>query len=249
MTADLLIIVPTRGRPQNVVPVIESWKATGAFDDGAELLFVLDRDDPQVDDYETALQGYGESGGLTDAHSRRVRWTRHAMWQPLVPKLNRTSKPTARTLPIFAQGFAGDDHRPRTPGWAARYLEALRELGTGIVYGDDLVQGEALPSQWAMTTDIIRALGRMVPAPVEHMYCDDSILKLGQAAGCIRYLPDVVIEHQHPIAGTAPDDEGYRRVNSQAQLYRDRLAYGTWLAGQMATDVATVRKLKTEVNA
>ncbi|WP_037684635.1 hypothetical protein, partial [Streptomyces griseus] len=105
----------------------------------------------------------------------------------------------------------------RTVGWAGRYVDELRQLGTGIVYGDDGYQGERLPTQWAMTADVVGALGRMVPAPVEHLYCDNSVLDLGRAAGCIRYLPDVLVEHMHPVAGKAADDDQYRRVNSSAQ--------------------------------
>ena len=115
----------------------------------------------------------------------------------------------------------GDDHRPRTDGWDTKMLAALRELGTGVVYGDDLLQGERLCTSWAMTSDIVRALGRMVPAPVEHMFCDNAVMDLAKAAKCLRYLPDVVIEHLHPLAGKADWDPGYWRVNRPTSTERD----------------------------
>ncbi|MFI2663732.1 hypothetical protein [Micromonospora carbonacea] len=232
--ADLLVIVPSRGRPESLPKVVKAWQATGAFDH-AELMFAIDDDDPSRDAYL--------------AHQLPCVSIRVApRWQPMVHKLNNAAVVRATgTSPLggfCALAFAGDDHLPRTPGWAGRYVDELRQLGTGIVYGDDGYQGERLPTQWAMTVDIVRALGRMVPAPVEHLYCDNSVLDLGRAAGCIRYLPDVLVEHMHPVAGKAVDDDQYRRVNSGDQYARDGRAYRRWLRSGLRVDAARVRELR-----
>jgi hypothetical protein len=89
----------------------------------------------------------------------------------------------------------GDDHFPRTHGWDQAYLDALRELGTGIVYGNDLLQGHRLPTQCAMTADIVRRWGYMALPTLRHMYVDNFWRDLGNAADCLRYLPEVVVEH------------------------------------------------------
>jgi hypothetical protein len=230
--ADLLVIVPTRGRPDNIRRVIEAWDATGAWDD-AELLVARDADDPEAGRYVWSRTG--------------VREMIYDEWQPMVAKLDRTAAAAGGRWAPFALGFAGDDHLPRTPGWARRYLEALAELGTGIVYGDDLLQGQRLPTQWAMTADIVHTLGRMVPAPVEHLYCDNAVMALGQSVGCIRYLSDVVIEHVHPVAGRAPLDDQYRRVNAPDQYRRDHDAYRRWVGNGLERDAAAVRALREEV--
>jgi hypothetical protein len=128
-------------------------------------------------------------------------------------------------------------------------LAALRELGTGIVYGNDLYQGEALPTAPAMTADIVRTLGFMAPPTLRHLYCDNFWLDLGKAAECLRYLPNVVIEHMHPAAGKAQWDEGYRRANAPAQYQRDGDAYREYLAGSFVDDVEKVRRLlDTHIN-
>lgn len=236
--ADLLVIVPSRGRPQSVGHVVEAWQHTGAYEH-ADLLFAVDADDPHLDGY------YAQD--LPDAGRTLVKLFTVNRWMPMVDKLNLLARQAATAEdPYFALGFAGDDHLPRTPGWAKRYLDELRAMGTGIVYGDDLLQGERLPTQWAMTSDIVRALGRMVPAPVGHMYSDNSVRVLGMGAGCLRYLPDVVVEHVHPLAGKAAWDDGYRAVNADGQYVRDRAAYQRWVLGPLAADVAAVRALKGE---
>jgi len=236
--ADLLVIVPSRGRPESVARVVEAWTATAAWET-ADLLFAVDADDPAVADYRRAVRAGSIAPGVTGAVWLQVTPT----WIPMVHKLDDAAR-TFASEGYLALAFAGDDHLPRSVGWAGRYLAELRELGTGIVYGDDLIQGERLPTQWAMTSDIVRALGRMVPAPVEHLACDDSILALGKATACIRYLPDVVIEHMHPIAGKAAWDEGYRRVNRQEQYRKDLAAFADWRHSGLAEDAAKVRALR-----
>lgn len=237
--SELLVIVPTRGRPESVARVIDAWNATGAFNQGAELAFLVDADDPAAIDYQEFFELF---------EAPHMQASMHVMpaWRPLVPKLNNWAALVAHHR-HFALGFAGDDHLPRTPGWARAYLDALRDLGTGIVYGDDGIQGQRLPTQWAMTADIVRALGRMVPAPVEHLYCDNAVKDLGQQAGCLRYLPDVLIEHMHPVVGKAPMDAGYARVNRQAQYTKDRQAYELWKQAGLAADAGTVRAIREQV--
>lgn len=237
--SDLLVIVPSRGRPESLARVVEAWAATGAFVPDAALTFVIDPDDPDAARYKAAFLAVD----LPDPAGRGpVTLVTVDRWRPLVPKLNLAATTWADRH--FALAFMGDDHLPRTHGWAGTYLDALHELGTGIVYGDDGIQGDRLPTQWAMTADIVRALGRMVPAAVEHLYCDNAIRDLGQAANCLRYLPDVLIEHMHPVAGKAEMDDGYRRVNRAGQYQADRLRYEAWRTGQLPADAATVRGLR-----
>ena len=232
------MIVPSKGRPQSLEIVAEAWYKTGAFADGAGLVFAVDDDDPTWPQYRAALDRLAAA----DSGPRIINLMNAGPWQPMVHKLDRAAAMFAPRVPALA--FMGDDHRPRSGGWAGRYVEALRELGTGIVYGNDLVQGEKLPTQWAMTTDIVTVLGRMVPAPVEHLYCDNSILDLGRAANCIRYLPDVRIEHCHPVAGRGAWDAGYERVNSRAQYAADHARYMAWRADGLEADADKVRALR-----
>lgn len=230
------MIVPSRGRPESTGRVVDAWRATGSFDDGAQLCFAIDADDPTHDAYVERLLAHPDSKQWLHLYTFDT-------WRPMVPKLNEVAADYAQRG-HFAIAFAGDDHLPRTPGWAAAYLDALRDLGTGIVYGDDGIQGQRLPTQWAMTADIIRALGRMVPADVEHLYCDNAIRDLGEQAGCLRYLPDVLIEHMHPVAGKAPIDAGYQRVNRREQYRKDRLAYELWRQVDCGIHAGIVRTIR-----
>ncbi len=83
----------------------------------------------------------------------------------------------------------------------------------------------------------------MVPAPVDHLYCDNAIKDLGLAMDRLRYLPDVLIEHMHPVAGKAESDEQYDRVNSSSQYRKDRERYQNWLIAPQGL-AADLKKLK-----
>jgi predicted O-methyltransferase YrrM len=234
---DLAIIVPTRGRPGNVQRVISAWDFTNAWDH-ADLVLVADADDPEIQGYRDLV----ESTEHPDTGQPLVRLLEVPRWMPMVHKLDLAAREMAELY--WAVGFAGDDHLPQTIGWAARYLAVLRELGTGMVYGDDGYQGAKLSTEWAITSDVVRALGRMVPAPVEHMFCDNAVLELFLAAGAVRHLPEVRIEHMHPYAGKATTDDQYQRVNSREQMSRDRRTFRAWQVATLASQVATVRALR-----
>ncbi|WFE45309.1 hypothetical protein [Verrucosispora sp. WMMD1129] len=236
--SDLLVIVPSRGRPESVARMAKAWRETGAHEH-AQLVFAIDADDPRRDDYYVTDLPLGGVDEVVFFHELPA-------WKPMVHKLNECAMAAIGVHHWSAVAFMGDDHLPRTHGWAKRYLDELRRLRTGIVYGDDGYQGGGLPTQWAMTSDIVQALDRMVPAPVEHLYCDNSILALGQAARCIKYLPDVLIEHMHPVAGKAEQDDQYRRVNSREQYGRDRSAYHRWRRDGLRDDARRIRELRRQ---
>lgn len=226
---DLVVIVPSRGRPQAVADLAQACRDTCTAD--TVLLVVLDTDDP------TAPQ-YAAPSGTTVFFA-------HTEPAGHVGAINAGAQRALQDFAPFAVAKLDDDHRPRTKGWDARLLAALRELGTGIAYGNDLLQGQRLPTAPAMTADIVQALGYMGPPELGHLYVDDFWRDLGASAGCLRYLPNVIIEHLHPLAGKAAVDAGYLRANDPAQFRRDGTAYETYKAERFAEDVAKVKALRT----
>jgi hypothetical protein len=225
---DLVVIVPSRGRAAAAVQLAQAFTATQA---SARLVFAVDEDDPTRFEYARALEHYP----WTTVHYAPAPST-------MVKTLNIAAGLFAEEA--YALGFMGDDHRPRTQGWDRLYVEALRELGAGLVYGDDLLQGARIPTQVAMTSDIVRALGHMAPDVLTHLYVDNYWKAIGEGAACIRYLPDVVVEHMHPIAGKADWDAGHKRVNAESMYHRDGAAYQEYAKWHLAADIAKVRALR-----
>lgn len=218
----LSVIVPSRGRPQNCQRLAEAFDATCTLDD-TTLLIAVDPDDPTLDDYLTG--GYGTHGSLTILPER----------MRLGPTLNYLAAGIA--VINTAVGFMGDDHLPRTHGWDAQVTGELDRLGMGLVYGDDLLQGELLPTAVFMTSSIIRTVGWMCPPGLTHLFLDDAWLTLGRALNAITYLPDMVIEHCHPVAGKAEDDAGYAECNAPDVWAHDEAVFARWRDEQLAVDV------------
>lgn len=223
--APLLWIVPSRGRPDNIARLVDAWQATTSG--VSDLLVCVDDDDPTIDGY---LDLWAANARLTVANAPRSR---------LGPTLNAAALENADRYEALA--FCGDDHLMRTPGLDGLWLDELRRLGTGMVYGDDLLQHDAFPTAVAMTSDIVRALGWMSPPGLIHLNVDLAWKRIGDALGCLSYLPDTVIEHVHPANGKAPLDAGYESVNSPEMVAADGATFARWVARDLDADVERVR--------
>jgi hypothetical protein len=226
------MLIPSRGRPESVARLSQAWLDTNLPYVG-EPIWVVDRDDPRLPEYQEALeQQPGWLGSVLVMDS----------WQPMVPKLNWAARRVALGSDVV--GFMGDDHLPRSVGWASGLAAAHESTGPGIYYGRDGIQDIRLPTWWAMSSEIVRTIGGLVPAPVEHLYCDNSVLELGKAARCIWYLPEILIEHMHPVAHKAEWDDGYRKVNDPDQYERDRRTFVAWLEEGRPAQAQALRQLR-----
>ena len=218
--SDLLMIVPSRGRPDSVAALAECWDATGAT---AGLVFAVDDDDPELDRYLEAYLEMCERFSwleLRDGPRRRLCGT--------LNQLAAEHAPSWRNV-----GFMGDDHRPSTPSWDARFVECLSGGGPGLVYGNDLLMGEAMPT-----------LGYMAPPALVHLCIDLAWKDWGEGLGRITYLPDVIIEHMHPANGKAPMDAGYEDANSPERVSADSKAYYAYRdGGGLQHDLEKLRTL------
>jgi len=210
----LKVIVPSRGRPEAALQLINAVADTRQIH-STGLVFSVDDDDPNLDLYREVC------GTRPDV--AQIDVVKATGW--MVGALNQTAYAIAANPQVTEIGFMGDDHRPRTRGWDASYLSALTEMGAGIVYGDDLLQHDFVPTQCAMSASIIRTLGWMAHPTLKHMYVDTFWRDIGTVAGRLRYLPDVVVEHLHYINNKAVEDEGYKRVNAASVFTADEQAF------------------------
>ena len=234
MADDLLVIIPTRGRPQAIPEIVAAWNETGTT---ADLLFAIDDDDPSRDAYAAAIDA-----ARRGPHDWRLLIQRGPRLR-LCGTLNQVAVKYADQYRFLA--FLGDDHRPRPAAvpWDARFRECLSG-GSGIVYGNDLLMGERMPTAVAMTSDIVKTLGYMAPPTLVHLCLDLVWLEWGRGMERITYLDDVVIEHMHPANGKAVLDQGYEECNSPEQVGADSAAYFDYRDdGGLEADLAKLRTL------
>lgn len=219
---DLIMFVPTRGRPSNATRF--AGACAGLNRAKTTVVFGVDADDPDLENYQAAnlLIEVVEPAG-----------------PGMVGALNQLAERYAGQADML--GFAGDDHCPRTPAWDQRLCDAVKLMGGGVAYGNDLIQGPNLATAVVMDARIPQTLGYMAPPTLQHLYVDNVWLDWGRGLGKLAYRHGVVIEHLHPLVGKAENDERYELVNNGAMFGRDEEAYRTYLAGGLEADLEKLR--------
>lgn len=215
MAMKMCVVVPSRGRPENAERLAQAFKDTNTE---ADLYVIIDNDDPKWDEYAKSetykkLPADNKTGGCAKSLNTGA-----------VNLLDITKYPL---YDYFV--FMGDDHLPRTQGWDKAFIQALGQ-NTGIVYGDDLLQGSNLPTAFGMSRDLVSELQGMTFPGCIHLFFDNFVKQLGLDLEYLKYLPDVIIEHLHPVAGKAEMDEGYARVNQPKWYEQDLLILQRYLA-------------------
>lgn len=225
---DLLIIVPSRGRPGNVARFMRAAAKTCRA--GTEVVFAFDDDDPSLGKSQAAAMAFAAEFPVSVRTGPRKglgAWTNEIA--------------VASAGEYRALGSFGDDHVPVTPGWDKLLLEAIDGMGgTGIAYPNDQMRDDVCEA-WIESSGIVQALGWMCEPSLKHWWVDAVIADLGNGAGCLRYLPEVLVPHKHFAAGKAQVDATYR--DSGRHIGADQAAYGVWRAERMAADVDAVRAL------
>jgi hypothetical protein len=219
----IIVIVPTRGRPQNAQRLAKAFAETVADPDNTHLVFGVDDDDPLADDY-AAL-------GVSYALGPRLR---------MAGTLNMIARESADDWDVI--GFMGDDHLPRTYGWDNMVRENMKP--GGVLYGNDLVQGQNLPTEVFLDARIVHEVGGFVPDGFTHLFLDNVWKMWGECAGTLRYLPDMIIQHVHPISGLVDYDEGYIEVNSVSVWNADEARFNEYVAsGELDADVEKIKAI------
>jgi hypothetical protein len=214
---DLLLAVPSRGRPQNVARLRDTLKETCTAE--TDLAVGLDSDDPALDGY---MQVDGEGLYTVRSGLRKVTaWTNYLVGEALGN--------------YRAFGQVGDDNVFRTPGWDTRVMEALEK--TPFAFGNDQYPSRVpgtLSCHVFMRAEVVEKLGYFGPPSIAHMYVDVAWYAWGTACG-ITYLHDVLIPHLHYTTG-APHDDTYQ--NSFAGTGADLQAWHAYCrSGQLNADI------------
>ena len=214
MAMKMCVVVPSRGRPENAERLAQAFKDTNTE---ADLYVIIDNDDPKWNEYAKSenykkLPADNKTGGCAKSLNTGAVYLLDITKFPLYD--------------YFV--FMGDDHIPRTQGWDKAFIQALGQ-NTGIVYGDDLLQGANLPTAFGMSRNLVNELRGMTFPGCVHLFFDNFVKQLGLDLEYLKYLPDVIIEHLHPVAGKAEMDEGYARVNQPKWYENDLLTLQKYL--------------------
>lgn len=214
---DMLVIIPSRNRPESVAEITKHLLEQSI---DIDICFGLDDDD---------ISNYEYVPGII--YERNPRILMNGTNNILATKYANKYKYIC---------FLGDDVRPRTYGWDKILLEPLKDR-PGISYANDLIQKEFLPTHVVMSSEIIKALGFMAPPVLKHLYMDNFWLDLGNAIKSIYYFKDVILEHMHPLLEKSSIDKVY--LDSWSLVDHDRTAYEKYKESELSKDVERVMKI------
>ena len=209
----ILLIVPTKGRPEKHLEFYESFKDNSTDTD---LIFVLSLGDIQYPRIPGVKYETVDSPTMSG-------------------KLNTTAVKYANDYDYIA--FMGDDVRIRTEAWDAKMLQEISSIPNVIAYGNDLYQGEELPTAVLMDTNIIKTLGFMSPPEFRHLYIDNYWKSLGTKLSSLKYFSEIILEHLHFTIGKAVEDNTYKESSSSEAFLHDRQAYHNYIANKLNSDV------------
>lgn len=214
-----LVVVPSRGRPQNVQ---RSFDAITSKSKISDLVFGLDNDDDH---------NYPRIPGAQYDVMPRFRMNKTLN---LIALKNKNKYETIT--------FMGDDHLVETEFWDEILYEPIKKRGYGLSYGNDSLQKQGLPTAVMISTNIIKILGFMAPHDLEHLMMDVFWLDLGKALDAIDYFDNVSIKHLHYSSTPGIWDKTYEEANSDRTIIEDGLAYKKYYENQFLNDVDKIKK-------
>lgn len=224
----LLVIVPSRGRPELCREMVESFLRTKS--ERTAMVVYLNTDDPKINDYRLS-----EDPSIVVLRGPR---------KYIAEVFNRYSKLNP-DFDYYAN--LNDDHFFVTPGWDEKLIEINeKEMnGWGIACADDKLTDWSKhphPSGCVISGKAIRLLGWIAPPGTRHIGIDVIQGKLFGGLGLLRFTKDVVIEHRHWINGMRPMDDNYRWVYSPEEQGHGDDAVQKYLYGQFKSDVEKLKR-------
>jgi glycosyltransferase involved in cell wall biosynthesis len=190
------LLVPTRGRPENVARFLSSVLETASDLENVEVVLRVDEDDAAVQSVIEVCAG---------VQSFRV----HLLIGPRLV-LSDAWNVCYRAARGEALGFFADDVVFRTKGWDDEVRRAFEAVPDRIafVHGRDGVpwHDEHFGTHGWLSRRWVEAVGRFFPPYFGGECVDTWVNQVADGIGRRTFLPGVLTEHLHPDLGKAPAD-------------------------------------------
>lgn len=206
---DLVVLVPALDRPQNVEPLLDSIEATCE----ARTLFLCD---------------FGDTAQIA-AVEADPRASLDICGGNYAQKINRGITLTSEPL-IFT---GADDLRFRK-GWFDAAKVHIAE-GADVVGTQDLCNQRTIRGEHATHFLVTRSYATrgqpdgnpgLLCEAYAHNCVDDELIATAAARGAYAFAADAIVEHRHPMNGTAPNDPTYEKgtatIPADRKLFRRR---------------------------
>ncbi len=221
------ILCPTRERVVLAQRYYESLVATAEFPEYIEVMFYVDKDDPQLREYEKYFLQLEIAGneGIAVGTSVGPAAGVSSAWNSLAEDSQGD---------ILLMG--NDDLVAKTVGWDTALRSAADQYNDDIycIFFDDGINHGRHNAFPAVSRKWYNTLGYFAPAHIgfRFFYNDTWIFDLGKRIDRVHYIPEVLIEHQHftrtrikdATTRRNRDDVGGRFLQHDKSLFEKRVS-------------------------
>lgn len=146
-------------------------------------------------------------------------------------------------------GILTDTHRPQTPGWSSKMIEAA---GEGSIVFCNTTKNRFNPrtglrriTTVTMGGELIRAIGWVWLDRVTHLWGDDAWEDIGYALGIVKYLPEVVILALLKREGEVEIDINHRRIwQGHSYMASDAEAFAKWKSDEFPALIQELERFR-----
>ena len=231
MSKSLLVVVPSRGRPELCLEMVQSFLETKSKD--TRMIIYLNDDDPLVRRYAVPV------------HPDVI--------VEIGPKKYIAQVYNSHCVGAKEDYFANlnDDHLFITPQWDEKLMSLCEEKGNGwgIACAEDHLTDwnqHHNPSGCVISGKMTQVLGFIAAPGLRHIGIDVIQARVCDAIGCLFRDPNIIIEHRHWLNGMRPMDNNYRWVYSDDEQGHGDRAVRDYMYGQFNSDI---KKLKEAIAA
>lgn len=198
------LLLPTRGRPALVQRLFESLIQTTSDLQRLEIVLYIDEDDAETREISHPVLSLVKIIGRPGQ---------------TMGNMNRACYEASRGRYVM---LINDDVIFRTTSWDARVIQSVKRFADEIalVYGNDLDQGEAVPTFPIVSRRVCELLGEICPSGYRHLHIESHLLdifrqlsRLGHKRIC--YMEDVIFDHMHYAVGKSALDTTYVKKNQR----------------------------------
>ena len=223
---DILVMVPHHSadgrRNKTLESLYLSWKETTS--NKSDFLVGMDEEDIKYGDINF-------DNIILDINKERLN---------VIQKINYlTSKYVKNYKYVY---FVGNDCIFKTKDWENIFLEEANKNKYCIFYGDDGHQHEKLCTHAFISVNIIESLGFMGPKFLRHYYVDNFWMEMGKHLNCLKYFPNIILEHNHPDANKSETDILYKQASNY--FYEDQYNFAKYMKnGNFIEDMKRIKIL------
>lgn len=202
----IALLLPSRERLNMKFTIINSIIATADNIDNVRLYLGIDEDDPTRDIVKRMEKALPFIKVVDLVKTPNEKANIHVMWNTCA---------RASTEEIIS--MIGDDMIFRTAGWDTAIIKEFEEGpkdNIKLVYCHDGHHGERLCVNAFVHRDYMKHNGSGVFLREEFIanWVDNWLMQVFQALGRIKFLPDILIEHNHWAFGGRPIDKTGQRL-------------------------------------